>query len=153
MNILFLVPMHITFGTFTNPDDNQRTCWKQDGRFYNLPPTDLPLGILSISAFLKKYVDVVVELLDFNVEAVTCATFAYDSFFAFARDRLSQLDFKPDLIGISCLFSPAFQNFMETGQAARQVFADAIIIGGGNIPTSAWQEIWRGGGGGGGGGG
>ncbi|GHT95168.1 B12-binding domain-containing radical SAM protein [Betaproteobacteria bacterium] len=142
MKILFLVPMHIPFGAFTNPDDNQRVSQKQDGRFYNLPPTDLPLGVLSMSAFLKKWEKVEVQLIDFNIEAVACQSFDYDSFFAFAQNRLSQLDFKPDLIGVSCLFSPAFQNFMETGLAARQVFENTVIIGGGNIPTSAWQEIY-----------
>ena len=52
-NVLFLVPMHITMDSFLNPDDNSRTFSKVDGKYYNSLPTDLPLGPLSMSAYLK----------------------------------------------------------------------------------------------------
>ena len=55
--LLFLVPMHITFDSFTNPGDNTRKYLKKDNRNYNSLATDLPLGPLSMSAYIKKFLD------------------------------------------------------------------------------------------------
>lgn len=140
--ILLVVPMHITFESFVAPPPNTRAYQKDDGKFYNLPPTDLPLGMLSISAFLKKWMDVEIRLIDFNVEVTEIGAFNYANFFDFAKELLARIDFNPDFVGISGLFSPSFNNFLETGEAARQVFDRAIIIGGGNIPTSAYGDIY-----------
>lgn len=134
--------MHITFESFINPPQNTRSFKKQDGRHYNLPPTDLPLGMLSISAFLKKNTAVDIQLIDFNVRVAEIESFDYEDFCSFAKQELDQLDLSPDIVGISCLFSPSFGNFIETGKAARQVFPQALIIGGGNVPTSAWKDIY-----------
>jgi radical SAM superfamily enzyme YgiQ (UPF0313 family) len=144
MKILLVVPMHITFESFTNPPANTRAYKKEDGKYYNLPPTDLPLGMLSISAFLKKTEQVDIRLVDFNIEVASARTFNYANFFEFARERLAELDFAPDIVGVSSLFSPSFNNFLETGEAAKSVFPEALIIGGGNIPTSAYLEIYDG---------
>jgi radical SAM superfamily enzyme YgiQ (UPF0313 family) len=141
-NILFIVPMHNTFDSFINPSKNQRLQKKKDGKYYNLPPTDLPLGFLSISAFLKKHADVNVKLIDFNVLVFEEDEFPYNSFFEYAIKRLNDIDFHPDIVGISGLFSPSYQNFLELGKASKERFPDALVIGGGNIPTSAYNEIY-----------
>lgn len=144
VRILLIVPMHITFESFVNPPPNTRSYPKQDGRSYNLPPTDLPLGALSISGFLKKHVAVEVRLVDFNVRVAEIQRFDHASFCDFAEEELRQTDFRPDIIGISSLFSPSFYNFLETGRAVRKVFPQALVIGGGNIPTSAYRDIYTG---------
>ncbi|WP_158089344.1 B12-binding domain-containing radical SAM protein [Magnetofaba australis] len=140
--LLFLTPMHITFESFKNPANNVRCIQKQDGRSYNLPPTDLPLGFLSLSAYLKKSLDVEIRLLDFNVEVVKAQAFPFETFHDYVADQLKDLDFDPDIIGVSCLFSPSYQNFLDTGAAVRAVYPDKLIIGGGNVPTSAYQEVY-----------
>ena len=66
--LLFIVPMHITFDSFLNPAHNSRTFPKADGKIYNSLSTDLPLGALSMSAYLKKHLDIEVSLVDFNAE-------------------------------------------------------------------------------------
>lgn len=142
VKILLIVPMHITFESFSNPPPNTRSYLKQDGRHYNLPPTDLPLGMLSISGYLKKHVAVDIKLIDFNVRIAEIDRFDHDNFCDFAEEELRNVDFQPDIIGISSLFSPSFNNFIETGKAARKVFPDTLTIGGGNIPTSAWRDIY-----------
>lgn len=142
VRILLLVPMHITFESFLNPPPNTRSYLKQDGRHYNLPPTDLPLGMLSISGYLKKHVAVDIKLVDFNIRVAEIDRFDHDNFCDFAEEELRRVDFQPDIVGISSLFSPSFYNFLETGKAVRKVFPHALTIGGGNIPTSAWRDIY-----------
>jgi len=142
--IMLLVPMHITFQSFINPSTNVRSYQKKDGRNYNLPPTDLPLGMLSISAYLKKHAEVDVRLIDFNVLITEAESFPYTTFYDFASDILENADYKPDFVGVSCLFSSSFKNFLELGAAAKRVFPNAVIIGGGNVPTSAYRQIYSG---------
>lgn len=141
VKVLFIVPMHITFESFVSPGSNVRS-YKKSGKFYNLPPTDLPLGFLSMSAFLKKHTSVDIKLIDLNVEVVEIDEFPYQTFFEFASDFLKKTSFTPDIVGISSLFSPSYQNFLETGAAAKEVYPNALIVGGGNIPTSAYSEIY-----------
>ena len=142
--ILLIVPMHITFETFVSPPPNTRSFLKKDGRSYNLPPTDLPLGMLSISGYLKKHVPVDVHLVDFNVRVAEIDSFDYANFEDYVEAELRELDFQPDIVGLSCLFSPSFYNFLEAGRAVRKVFPQSLIIGGGNVPTSAYRDIYQG---------
>lgn len=143
VKILLIVPMHITFESFINPPPNTRSYQKQDGRNYNLPPTDLPLGMLSISAYLKKHEAVDIRLIDFNIKVSEIERFNHDNFCDFVEESLRQHDFNPDIVGVSSLFSPSFHNFLATGIAVRKVFPDALVIGGGNIPTSAYNDIYN----------
>ena len=50
--ILFLVPPHISFDQFVNPSYNERKVDKEYGRFGSVL-TDMPLGVLSLSAYVK----------------------------------------------------------------------------------------------------
>lgn len=144
VKLLLIVPMHITYESFIHPPTNTRSYQKQDGKFYNLPPTDLPLGMLSISGYLKKHANVEIRLIDFNVKVAEIQEFNYPDYQAFVAEVLRTYDFQPDMVGVSSLFSPSFHNFLDTGAAVRQVFPEAFLIGGGNIPTSAYREIYSG---------
>ena len=50
---LFLVPMHVTFESFIDPYSNGRSYKKKDGKSYNSLSTDIPLGPISMSAYLS----------------------------------------------------------------------------------------------------
>jgi len=143
MKLLMLVPMHISFESFMAPQHNSRTFRKKDGRAYNSLSTDLPLGSLSISAYLKKNLDINVELIDFNAEINAMEDFTFDSFFECCDALLSKVTVLPDFIGVSSLFSPSFYNFLDCGRAARANFPNAIVIGGGNIPTNSYKKIYQ----------
>jgi len=135
--------MHIAFEDFINPPSNARSLQKEDGKFYNSLPSDLPLGILSMSAYLKKFVDVDIRLIDFNVELNWAKDFTYDNFYDYCYEFLKNYDFEPDIVGISSLFSPSFHNFMDLGRASKKIFSEALIIGGGNIPTNSYIHIYK----------
>ena len=86
--ILFIVPMHITMDSFVNPSDNTRRYRKDNGKYYNSLRTDLPLGPLSMSGYLKKFANVDVKLIDFNVELSHAKEFPYQCFFDYCHDYL-----------------------------------------------------------------
>jgi anaerobic magnesium-protoporphyrin IX monomethyl ester cyclase len=141
--LLFIVPMHITFESFMNPAHNSRSFKKKNGQYYNSLSTDLPLGPISMSAYLKKFMDIEVKLLDFNAEINLLDDFPYANFYECCRDLVQRLDFSPDIVGISSLFSPSFFNFMDCGKVARELFPEALVIGGGNIPTNSYKHIFN----------
>jgi hypothetical protein len=58
MKILFVVPMHITFDSFLNPGANSRKFTKS-GKAFNSLSTDLPIGVMSLSSYLKKHVEII----------------------------------------------------------------------------------------------
>lgn len=146
--ILFLVPIHISYESYVSPSNNARTVNK-NGRILNSLPTDLPLGFLSISAYLKKHIDVDIRLVDFNVEVSALDDFEFPSFAAFAQDFLAKKaadGFVPDMVGISSLFSPSYQNFIDLGQVAKAQWPNCFVVGGGNIPTNSYRHIFETGG-------
>ena len=67
--LLFLVPPNIEFDDFVNPPKNISTIRKGDKLFGSLI-TDIPLGIISLSAYIKKHFPVETSAIDFNVELI-----------------------------------------------------------------------------------
>jgi anaerobic magnesium-protoporphyrin IX monomethyl ester cyclase len=143
--LLFIVPMHITWESYLHPAENSRSYIKKDGHRYNSLATDLPLGPLSMSAYIKKYYDDIdIKLIDFNAElnvldSITAET--YTDLVRFFLNRFAEFD--PTIIGISSLFSPSFDNFMDSARTARELFPNALILGGGNIPTNSYEYIYK----------
>jgi radical SAM superfamily enzyme YgiQ (UPF0313 family) len=141
--VLFLVPMHINWNRFVSPEYFERSRKTKDGKFFNPPRTDLPLGPLSISSYLKKYFDIDVKLIDFNAEVNALDTLPFSSFFELCYVFLAKIEnYQPDIVGVSSLFSPSFDNFMDCGKIAKQLWPNAIIVGGGNIPTNCYKYIY-----------
>ena len=143
--ILFLVPPHNTYEYFTNPADDVRQNKKYDGKFYGNLPTDMPLGILSMSSYLKKFVNIDVDLIDFNIELGELKRFNYDSFYKYFNDFLSNhklkyLDY--NYIGITALFTPSFYSLIDLGNISRKLYPNSIIIAGGSVPTTMYKMVF-----------
>lgn len=141
--LLFIVPMHITFDSFLSPTHNSRGFKKKDGKIYNSLSTDIPLGPISMSAYLKKHFEIDVRLLDFNAEINALDEFQYENFYDCCIDLIRRMDFVPDVVGVSSLFSPSFFNFIDCGRAAKNLFPSALVLGGGNIPTNSYEHIYN----------
>ena len=135
---MFIVPPHITYDSFVNPGGNERAVVKKTGN-YGSVITDMPLGPLSLSAYLKKNTAVEIKLIDFNIVLNKMESFEYSSFLELFREFLSAkewVDYAPSIIGISTLFTPAYYNMVEVAQVARDLFPRALIIAGGGVPTN-----------------
>ena len=81
IKILFILPPNITYKDFISPPSNMSTITKNNGKkqFGSLL-TDIPLGVISLSAYLKKYFNIQSKAIDFNVELNIETEFNYKSF-------------------------------------------------------------------------
>lgn len=140
---LFLVPPNITYDDFVNPPSNISTIQKNDGqKLFGSLITDIPLGVVSLSAYLKKFLPVDVSAVDFNVTLNQESSFNYQSFIEYFREKLSVLGIEPpDYVGISALFTPAYNSIIDLSQVAREIFPRAMILVGGNFPTAMYRDI------------
>ena len=143
--ILFIVPPYVNFDSFLNPAFNERTVVKKSGN-YGSVVTDMPIGLLSLSAYLKKYTAVEIKLIDFNIVLNKMESFDYSSFSELFCDFLSAkewVDYAPSIIGISTLFTPSYYNMIDVAYVVRNIFPNALIIAGGGVPTNMYNEIFR----------
>lgn len=142
--LLFVVPMHITWESFISPQYYNINIQKNDGKSYNIPRTDLPLGPISMSAYIKKFIEVDVKLIDFNAEVNALNKVPFNNFQELCEYFYNEIkEFNPDFIGVSSLFSPSFSNFMTCGEVAKTIWPEAVVIGGGNIPTNSYEQIYK----------
>ncbi|MEI6207218.1 MAG: radical SAM protein [Desulfuromonadales bacterium] len=143
--ILFVVPPNIQFDEFVNPPDNVKTVSKASGTFGSVI-TDIPLGALSLSAYVKQIAATQTRLLDFNVEINKLDRFEYGSFVEFYCSALTGpilKDFTPGIIAISALFTPTYYNMLDIARCCREIFPGALNVAGGGVPTNMYREIFR----------
>jgi anaerobic magnesium-protoporphyrin IX monomethyl ester cyclase len=143
--VLFIVPPHIQFNQFINPSFNERVVEKKNRKMGSVL-TEMPLGILSISAYVKKHKSIECKLVDFNIELNKLNIFNYGSFLEFFHDYLKKEEwtaYNPEIIGISTLFTPAYQSMMDIAHCCRNLFHESFIIAGGSVPTNMYNEIYN----------
>src|SRR3989344_8568533 len=128
--ILFIIPPYIKFESYIKPAFNERNVLKKSG-VYGSVVTDMPIGLLSLSSYLKKNAKVKIKLIDFNVILNRLESFKFSSFqemFCKIISSKELLDFWPNIVGISTLFTPAYYNMIDVGNAAKNIFPKAMII-------------------------
>ena len=141
--ILFLLPPNIEFSDFAKPD-NYISNIKKGSKLFGSVLTDMPLGVLSLSAFLKKEINLVSTCLDFNVTLNKLETFKYSNFKSYFRDEILKkigTNYRPDYIAISTMFTAAYQSSIDLTVLCRELFPKALILVGGNLPTAMYKEI------------
>lgn len=143
--ILFVVPPNITFEAFKYPGINSKTWTHSDGTSYGVLITDVPLGVLALSAWVKGKHDSDSRILDFNVEMHKSwsdpnASNFYE-WFKVSIQKVVDLDFTPDIIAISSLFVSGYENLISIAKVSRELFRESIIVAGGQVPTSMYKEL------------
>ena len=104
----------------------------------------MPLGVISLSAYLKKFIELHSECIDFNVELNKELEFKHTDFYSYFESKLVSLlpgDFVPDYVAISALFTPAYQSIIDLSLIVRKLFPETTVLVGGNLPTSMYKEI------------
>lgn len=142
--ILFIVPPHISFEDFIHPAFNARTVKKKNGDFGSLL-TDMPLGVLALSAYVKKHALAETKLIDFNIIINKLERFESHSFSDFFRGFLSSpeiINFNPSIIGITALFTPSYHSMLDIARSCSELFPSAILVAGGSVPTNMYKEIF-----------
>ena len=142
--LCFIIPPHVTFGDFISPSSAHKHVKKEDGKMYGNLVTDMPLGPLALSSYLKKFISIQTSLIDFNVDLTKIKSFEFKSFLEYFISYLSgdNVNDEPDIIAISSLFSPSYDSLIDISKACRSIFPNACIIAGGNIPSTMFREIF-----------
>jgi len=144
--ILFIIPPHLSFNDFLNPLPNAKQIKKEDGKYYGSLVTDMPLGALSLSAYIKAYCKTKVDahLIDFNIELNEINTYNYptptDYYEQYFR---KELGFKPDIIALSALFSSSYYNIIDIANCCRKVFPSSLLLAGGSVPTNMYEFLLK----------
>jgi anaerobic magnesium-protoporphyrin IX monomethyl ester cyclase len=144
--ILFIVPPNIEYIDFVNPPKNVKSIHKQS-KDYGILITEIPLGILSLVSYVKKYSESEVEfkLIDFNIILNKLDNFYYKSFKEFFYEFLKkeiEIEGSPSIIGISSLFTPSYKSMLEIASCCSEISKNSIIIAGGGVPTNMANEIF-----------
>lgn len=143
--ILFIVPPYVQYATYVNPAFNERIVTKKSGN-YGSVVTDMPIGLLSMSAYLKKHKKIEIRLVDFNIILNKLDHFEYSSFvelFQYVLSNKEWVDFNANIIGISTLFTPSYTNMLDIAHVAKSIYPKAVIMAGGGVPTNMYNEIFR----------
>lgn len=143
--ILFLVPPNIAFDDFIAPPENVGTIRLGNSeREFGSLLTDIPLGIISLSAYLKKHAPVDTRAIDFNVQLLRETAFPYADFRAYFSVLLATPElaaFQPSMICISAQFTPAYHSVIDLADVCRLHFPDAMILAGGNLVTATYADL------------
>jgi len=145
MELLFLLAPTLQFKDFVTPENNVGTNKKADGRSYGMVLTDLPLGIISLSAYLKKHIKINVNTLDFNVLLNKADSFNYETYTDYFQSEIekykNQTKTLPDYVGISALFTSSHQSIIDLANLSKRIYPEARCIVGGNYPTAAYGKL------------
>lgn len=148
MRCVFIIPPHVQFKQYINPSFNERRVLKRDGNYYANLVTDMPLGPMCLSSWLKKHIsDISVDLIDLNIHLNDLENFPYQSYYEFFQHNSVVFDSNLSdgqgiVFCISALFSPSYAGVVELANALRNNFPEAVIIAGGNIPSNMFKQIF-----------
>lgn len=104
---------------------------------------DIPIGLLYLASILQKHKHKV-ELIDVNNDFLSLEhkNQKVDSAKYFSTEFINRVNsFKPDLIGIGCLFSGRFKNALLISRIIKKHYPNVPIVLGGIHPTTFPRQI------------
>ena len=104
-----------------------------------------PLGVSYIASVIRNDVDV--QIMDAMIEGFNNKIELDKDFVRYGssyNDILKRIEnFKPDIVGISCLWSTNAPVFMELAREIKKLDKDIIIIAGGSYPTFMVEQCMQ----------
>jgi len=144
--VLFLVPPNITFDNFINPPANVGTITLgKSNKHFGSIITDIPLGIISLSAYLKKHLDVETMAIDFNTQLLKEQEFEFFDFRSYFKSHLHSekyCTFHPTVVAISAQFSSSYHSVIDLAEVCHALFPSAMILAGGNLATTVYRDFF-----------
>lgn len=110
------------------------------------PSFSMPIGLIDLSAYLRiqikeidiKILDIGKDLYKVYMNRETTPPMSVESFI---DSELDTIDFKPDIVGISILFSTAHITSMKIADKVKKRWDKAIVVCGGNHATNCVQSL------------
>lgn len=113
-----------------------------------VPDFAVPIGLIEIASYTRsKITNIEFSILDIAKD-LHIYYLALDqkepiSLEGFYKEKLDELDYAPDIIGISILFSTTYKGSLILARLIRNKWPDSLIIAGGNFATSSCDVIFN----------
>lgn len=113
-----------------------------------VPDFATPIGLIEMASYIRHQLEgVEFRLLDIakdvHVHYLTLADQPKLTLDEFYEQKLNELDYTPDIIGISILFSSSYKGALRLLKLARQKWPQVTMIAGGNFATSSCELMFR----------
>jgi radical SAM superfamily enzyme YgiQ (UPF0313 family) len=113
-----------------------------------VPIFSMPLGILDLAAYMRqKLSNIEIKILDLGKELkrIYLSREKYPSMTVdeFLRSEIDSIDFEPDIVGISILFSSAHHTTMKIAKMSKQRWPNSKLICGGNHSTNYFTHLLK----------
>ena len=108
-------------------------------------PASMPLGILYLSACTKKYSGDnlgKVAMIDYVVELNEIANRDYENINDFFTGPARRIDFDPDIIAFSVIFSVSYPFFTENLKKLKELWPEAVMVVGGIHATNYGKRVF-----------
>lgn len=132
--IMFIIPPYFQLDEYS---DSREVSIK-------VPVFTIPYGVLSISAYAKKYSkhEIEIEVLDLNLYAYDLISKNQD-FSLRAQELIKQKmeKFLPDIVGISALFNTCYNYIELITSSVRNVNDKVLLIIGGGLATNLYKQV------------
>lgn len=133
VNLLFINPCGL-------PSDEQRA-FLDKSSILRVPDYSMPIGIIDLSAYLREHIDNLnIKILDVGKDLNQIYLHRDETppmtLEEFIKKELDSIDFKPDIIGVSILFSASHNSSFMFIEEAKKRWKDATVICGGNHATN-----------------
>ncbi len=138
LKILFIIPSSM-------PADEQEAFLGKKS-ILRTPLFSMPLGIIDLASYIRAHVDnVEIKILDLGKELYK-VYMDYESapertVDDFLISELDSVDFNPDIVGLSILFSSAHHTTMRIAELAKKKWSNVKVIMGGNHATNFCDHI------------
>ena len=118
---------------------NPPTSFRQEKNLINYSPK-IPLGLAYIAAILEKN-NYDVQILDSTAEDEIYKGDSLYTIGSFEKIYNKIKSYKPDYVGISCIFSTRISNALKCAKISKEINPNAITIIGGIHPTIYPKEV------------
>lgn len=133
-NILLIVPPYVPMEEFRTSDPKK----------YSVSNISMPLGLLSICAYIRKYSKVNIDILDLNLEIIkyagTSASLEWEEFIRGQFNRLN-CDKCYNIAGISALFNSNEGYLKPISEILKNIWPRIIVTVGGGLATNMYTYV------------
>ncbi len=113
-----------------------------------VPDFAVPIGMIEIASYTRSKIDnVEFRLLDISKDLhmhyLSLDQKEAISLEGFYKEKLDEIDYAPDIIGLSILFSTAYKGALVLARLIKHKWPSSLIIAGGNFATSSCDVIFN----------
>lgn len=140
MKILFINPSSMPY--------KEQEDFLNKSSILRVPSFSMPIGLMDMSAYLRQSCkDVEIKILDIGKDLYSVyldrKNVSAMSLPEFVKERLDVIDFKPDIVGISVLFSSSHKVSMLIAEMVKKKWEETVVLCGGNHATNSCRQILK----------